>query len=86
MVADALQIVGDFHGGRKKAQVTGHGLLGREEPDHGFLDLELELIDLAVAVDHVARFVAIPLQHGVDGRGERGLRFARHIEERDLEL
>ena len=86
MIAHALEVVGDLHRGRQEAEVAGHRLLGREEPDHRFFDVELELIDGLVAQNDLTGLGAVPLQHGLDGRAQRCLGVARHVEQRDLEL
>ena len=86
MVAHALEIVRDLHRGGEEPQVAGHRLLRGEEPDHGLFDLELEPVQLAVAGDHALGLLAVALEQRLDRRGERGLRIARHVEERDLEL
>ena len=44
------------------------------------------MIDLLVAQNDLTGLVAVPLQHGLHGRGERGLGLARHIEQCDFEL
>ena len=84
VIAHPLQVVGDLHRGGEETQVAGHRLLGRQQPDHSLLDVELDLIDRRVARDD--RLLAVPRQYRVDGRGERRLGIARHVEERDLEL
>src|SRR2546428_7677037 len=70
----------------EEARVAAYGLLSSERPDHRFLDLDFEPVDIPVAGDALARFVAVARQHGFDRRGERRLRVARHVEQRHFEL
>ena len=86
VIAHPFEIVGDFHRRGEKPQIAGHRLLRREQADHRLFDLQLEMIDLPVALNDLRGFFAVSLQHGLDRRREGCLRLARHVEQGDLEL
>ena len=54
-VADALQLVVDLDDGDDEAQVAGHRLVQRQQLEALLLDLDLDLVDLHVGGDHLAR-------------------------------
>ena len=47
LVADALEVGVDLHGGGDEPQVGGHGLLQGEQLQAAVVDLDLEVVDLA---------------------------------------
>ena len=78
-VAHALQIVGDAHGRDDLAQVDGHRLPLGDRRDGFFLDLMLQVVDLAIRRDHLLRQLDIALQQRLGRIGERMAGAAAHL-------
>ena len=86
MIADPLQVVGDFRGGHQQPQVARHRLLCGEQPDDLVLDLELQRVDGAVARDDQGRLSGVAMQQRLDRVGQGRLRLRGQGEERRLQL
>ena len=85
VVTDALQIARDLDGADDEPQVARHRLLKGQQLDRGLLHFELELVDLAVAMDDGIGLVLVARQQRVDGDVDELLGARGHVQQLLLE-
>src|SRR6266404_796020 len=66
LVAHAFQIVIDTRYGQHEAEVRGHKLLQRQQLHHTVIDLNLQLVDGVLFIEHGASELLVRVEHGVD--------------------
>ena len=80
-VSHALQVGDDLDGCGHEPQIASRRLPDGEETDALFLDLDVEVIDDGVAVDHLERQVPVPIHQRLDGFPDRVLDGPSHLED-----
>jgi len=86
VVAHALEVVGDLHGGKEEPEIPRHRLLGREQVDDCLLDLELESVERAVSGDDLRGERIVARERSIHGYVQGLLGIGRHGEELCLKL
>jgi len=81
LVRDALELRGDARRHEEEAHVGSHRLLQRRHPDGIVVDLDLQAVDLLLALVHVPVMAVVALdQHPQRGRDHR-LRQSAHADQ-----
>src|SRR5450432_1185551 len=86
VIAHALEIARDLDRADDEAQVARHRLLEREERDGEPFDLDLEGIDLAVALDDGVGLAGVAMQQCLHGHVDQRLGALGHVEQPLLQL
>ena len=65
IVADALEDAGDLQPGDHFAQIVGHRRAQRQHPDRQFIDIVLDRVDAAIALDHPGGEALVARDEGI---------------------
>jgi hypothetical protein len=84
LVADALEVLGDLHPLRDQAELGGERRL-RQQVDGGVVDLDLELVEDVVVVDHRLGQRVVALHESAHRAGNRGLGVTGHRQQAVLQ-
>ena len=86
VIAHALEIARDLDRADDEAKVARHRLLQREERDGEPLDLDLERVDLGVALDDGVGLAGVAVQQRIHGQIDERFGALGHVEQPLLEL
>jgi hypothetical protein len=85
VIADPLEIAGDLDRADDEPKIARHRLLKSEERHGEVFDLDLELVDLVIRLEHRLGESLVALEQRVDGQIEQCFCFLGHVEQPLLE-
>ena len=80
-VPDPLQVHHDLQRGGDEAQVARRRLAQDQQPPAGFVDLDLQAVDVPVLTDGVLGELRVPFGEGAHAGGDLGLHLAPQHQE-----
>ncbi len=84
-VADAFEVAVDLDRGDDRAEVRGHRLIEREQPEAPIVDVDVQAVDRLVAGEHGIELRHVARDEPLDRRAHAFFGEAAHLEQPALE-